>query len=308
MSEIVAGFLEATVRTATPLALAALGETLSQRSGVVNVGLEGIVLAGAFGALVGGYPGPMLGGEGSLLAGYAAAIAGGMMLAAVFALVTVSLRANQIITGTALTLLAAGLTGTLYRAGYGTGGAALAVPMAESVVIPLLSGIPVVGRAFFAQPPTTLLIYALLPLSWILLFRTHAGLAIRAVGENPEAAIAAGVRPARVRWAVLLAAGALGGLSGATLVLEQAGTFSEGISAGRGFIAIAIVVLARWNPYGVGGAALLFGAASALQFLIQSLGLRVPYQLPLALPYLLTLTLLAVWGSRARAPAALGQE
>lgn len=308
MSEIVAGFLEATVRTATPLALAALGETLSQRSGVVNVGLEGIVLAGAFGALVGGYPGPMLGGEGSLLAGYVAAIAGGMMLAAVFALVTVSLRANQIITGTALTLLAAGLTGTLYRAGYGTGGAALAVPMADPVVIPLLSGIPVVGQAFFAQPPTTLLIYALLPLSWILLFRTHAGLAIRAVGENPEAAIAAGVRPARVRWAVLLAAGALGGLSGATLVLEQAGTFSEGISAGRGFIAIAIVVLARWNPFGVGGAALLFGAASALQFLIQSLGLRVPYQLPLALPYLLTLTLLAVWGSRARAPAALGQE
>jgi simple sugar transport system permease protein len=165
-----------------------------------------------------------------------------------------------------------------------------------------------VGQAFFAQPPTTLLIYALLPLSWILLFRTHAGLAIRAVGENPKAAIAAGVRPARVRWAVLLAAGALGGLSGATLVLEQAGTFSEGISAGRGFIAIAIVVLARWNPFGVGGAALLFGAASALQFLIQSLGLRVPYQLPLALPYLLTLTLLAVWGSRARAPAALGQE
>ena len=308
MSEIVAGFLEATVRTATPLALAALGETLSQRSGVVNVGLEGIVLAGAFGALVGGYPGPMLGGEGSLLAGYVAAIAGGMVLAAVFALVTVSLRANQIITGTALTLLAAGLTGTLYRAGYGTGGAALAVPMADPVVIPLLSGIPVVGQAFFAQPPTTLLIYALLPLSWVLLFRTHAGLAIRAVGEHPEAAIAAGVSPARVRWAVLLAAGALGGLSGATLVLEQAGSFSEGISAGRGFIAIAIVVLARWNPFGVGGAALLFGAASALQFLIQSLGLRVPYQLPLALPYLLTLVLLAVWGSRARAPAALGQE
>ncbi|HUF29154.1 MAG TPA: ABC transporter permease [Gemmatimonadaceae bacterium] len=308
MSDILAGFLEATVRTATPLALAALGETLSQRSGVVNVGLEGIVLAGAFGALVGGYPGPMLGGEGSLLAGYLVAITSGMVLAAVFALVTVSLRANQIITGTALTLLAAGLTGTLYRAGYGTAGAALAVPMADPVVVPLLSGIPIVGQAFFAQPPTTLLIYALLPLSWLLLFRTHAGLAIRAVGENPEAAIAAGIDPGRVRWAVLLAAGALGGLGGATLVLEQAGTFSEGISAGRGFIAIAIVVLARWNPFGVGVAALLFGAASALQFLIQSLGLRVPYQLPLALPYVLTLVLLAVWGSRARAPAALGQE
>jgi simple sugar transport system permease protein len=306
--EAFAGFLEATVRTATPLGLAALGEAMSQRAGVVNVGLEGIVLAGAFGALVGGYPGPLIGGEGSLLLGYAAAVAGGMLIAALFALVAVSLRANQIIVGTALTLFAAGLTGTLYRAGYGAGGAALALPVADAVRIPVLASIPMIGPAFFAQPPTTLMLYALLPIGWVVLRRTHAGLAVRAVGEQPEAAIAAGISPRRVRWTVLLVSGALGGLSGATLVLEQSGTFAEGISAGRGFIAIAIVVLARWNPLGVGLAALVFGAASALQYLIQSLGLQVPYQLPLALPYILTLVMLAISGRRARAPAALGRD
>lgn len=308
MSDATSGFLEAAVRTATPLALAALGETISQRSGVVNVGLEGIILAGAFGALVGGYPAPIFGGEGSLLAGYAAAVGCGMLLATLFATMVVSLRANQIITGTALTLFAAGLTGTLYRAGYGTAGAALALPVAESIPVPLLAGLPLIGRAFFAQPPTTLLLYLLLPLAWLLLTRTHAGLGLRAVGEHPEAAVAAGISPARVRWAALMLAGALGGLSGATLVLEQSGTFSEGISAGRGFIAIAIVVLARWSALGVGAAALLFGAASALQFLIQSMGVRLPYQLPLALPYIVTLVMLAVSGRRARAPAALGRD
>ena len=308
MSDATSGFLEAAVRTATPLALAALGETISQRSGVVNVGLEGIILAGAFGALVGGYPAPIFGGEGSLLAGYAAAVGCGMLLATLFATMVVSLRANQIITGTALTLFAAGLTGTLYRAGYGTAGAALALPVADSIPVPLLAGLPLIGRAFFAQPPTTLLLYLLLPLAWLLLTRTHAGLGLRAVGEHPEAAVAAGISPARVRWAALMLAGALGGLSGATLVLEQSGTFSEGISAGRGFIAIAIVVLARWSALGVGAAALLFGAASALQFLIQSMGVRLPYQLPLALPYIVTLVMLAVSGRRARAPAALGRD
>jgi simple sugar transport system permease protein len=306
--EAAAGFLEATVRTATPLALAALGETVSQRSGVVNVGLEGIILVGAFGALVGGFPAPLFGGEGGLLAGYALAIGSGMLLAALFALVAVSLRANQIIVGTALTLFATGLTGTAYRAGYGAGGAALSLPIAEVIAIPGLASIPIIGRAFFAQPPSTLLLYALLPLAWLLLARTHAGLALRAVGEHPEAAVAAGISPARVRWTALLISGALGGLSGATLVLEQAGTFAEGMSAGRGFIAIAIVVLARWHTLGVAAAALLFGAASALQYFIQSLGIQVAYQLPLALPYVLTLVMLAIAGRNARAPAALGRD
>lgn len=308
MSGVLEGFLEATVRTATPLALAALGETLSERAGTVNIGLEGIILAGAFGALLGGYPLPVTGGTGSLLAGYAMAAASGAAIAAIFALFAVTLRANQIITGTAIVLLAMGLTGSLYRAWYGAGGAALAVPLAPIWELPGLVSIPVVGRALFAQPPTTWLLYLALPAAWWMMMRTHAGLALRAVGENPDAAVAAGVRPRLVRWSALLASGVLGGLAGASLVVEQSGTFAEGISAGRGFIAIAIVVLARWSAPGVALAALLFGAASALQFLVQAMGWPLPYQLPLALPYLLTLAVLALSGRGARAPAALGKE
>jgi simple sugar transport system permease protein len=144
-------------------------------------------------------------------------------------------------------------------------------------------------------------------LAWWL-SRTHAGLSLRAVGENPAAAIAAGISPDRVRWLALLFGGALGGLSGGTLVIAQVGTFAEGMSAGRGFIAIAIVALGRWSPVGVAIAALLFGAASALQFVFQSLGWTLPYQLFLALPYVLTLSALAGVTGRSGPPAALGRR
>lgn len=297
-----AAFLEATVRTATPLALAALGETVVERAGVINIGLEGVILAGAFGALMGAYPptvstlthsaaGSTLGG--SVVAGFAAAVLAGVLFAALFAAVAVWLRADQIITGTAINLLAFGATGALYLSLYGATGAALSAPTTGPVIIPVLSTIPVIGRALFAQPVTTYLVYALVPATWWWMYRTHAGLALRAVGENPEAAIAAGILPRRIRVVALLFGGALGGLSGGTLVLAQAGTFAEGMSAGRGFIAIAVVVLGRWHPVGTAFAALLFGAANALQFLFQAMGWAVPYQLPLALPYLLTLAALA---------------
>ena len=150
------------------------------------------------------------------------------------------------------------------------------------------------------------LLYVIVPcLAWYMT-RTSAGLALRAVGERPEAARAAGISPARVRWVALLFCGAMGGLSGGTLVLAQVGTFNEGISAGRGFIAIAIVVLGRWSAVGVIGAALLFGAASALQYLAQAMGWGIPYQFALALPYVLTLVALAAAGKRSAAPASLG--
>jgi simple sugar transport system permease protein len=139
------------------------------------------------------------------------------------------------------------------------------------------------------------------------MYRTHAGLALRAIGESPSAARAAGVRVDRVRWIAIAFGGAMGGLAGGTLVLAQAGTFAEGMSAGRGFIAIAIVVVGRWNPIGVAVAALLFGAASALQFLLQALGLALPYQLFLGLPYVLTLAALAGVAGRVRAPAGLAK-
>jgi simple sugar transport system permease protein len=140
------------------------------------------------------------------------------------------------------------------------------------------------------------------------MYKTHAGLALRATGENPDAAEAAGVSPRKVQFAAVLFGGLLGGVSGGTLVLAQAGTFAEGMSAGRGFIAIAIVVLGRWNPLGAALAALVFGAASALQFLFQAMGWNIPYQLFLALPYVLTLFALASARRRSRAPAALGRR
>ena len=291
--------LEATVRTATPLALAALGETVVERAGVINIGLEGIILAGAFGALVGA--------GASAAGGVAAGITAGVVTAAGFAAFAGGVRADQIIAGTAVTLLALGATGTLYRSIYGASGAALSIPTIAPYPIPGLSAIPFVGRALFAQPLFTYLAYALVPAIWWVMYRTHVGLALRAVGEEPEASRAAGVRVNGFRVAAILFGGVMGGLAGASLVLAQSGTFAEGMSAGRGFIAIAIVVLGRWHPVGVGIAALLFGGASALQFFFQAMGWSVPYQLFLLLPYALTLALLGVRRGHAAPPAALGQ-
>jgi simple sugar transport system permease protein len=297
--ENVEALLEASVRTATPLALAALGETVVERSGVINIGLEGIILAGAFGALVGASTGTLGGIAGGLVAGLATA--------AVFAAFALVARTDQIIVGTAVTLLAIGVTGTAYRTLYGAAGAALSIPTVAPLPLPGLSQLPFIGRALFAQPVFTYATYLLVPALWWWLYRTHAGLALRAVGEAPEAARTAGVRERRVRVGAVLFGGLLGGASGASLVLAQSGTFAEGMSAGRGFIAIAIVVLGRWHPVGVGLAALLFGAASALQFFFQATGWRIPYQLFLLFPYALTIVLLGMRRGHAKAPAALAQ-
>jgi general nucleoside transport system permease protein len=299
VSDAAASFLEATVRTATPLALAALGELVTERAGVINIGLEGAILAGSFGALVGATYGTSM--------GYFAGTLAGLVAASVFALFAVRLRANQIVAGTAVTLLALGVTGTLYRAWYGAEGAALSIPTSPVVRIPLLSELPVIGRALFGAHLVTYFAWLLVPLLAWWLHRTHGGLALRASGERAEAVNAAGISAARIRTFAILFGGALGGLSGASLVLAQAGTFAEGMSAGRGFIAIAVVVLGRWHPVGVGLAALLFGAASALQYLFQAMGWPLPYQLFLSLPYVLTLAALAGIGGRTRAPAELGR-
>ena len=300
MIDVLEPFFAATIRTAVPLAFAALGEMLVERTGLINIGLEGAILAGAFGALVGA-------SSHGVTLGFVEAIAAGMLVALLFGVFVLWARADQIIAGTALTLLSMGATGTLYRALYGSSGAALSIPTSAPVAIPGLTDLPVIGAALFGQPPVTYLVYLLTPfLAWWLT-RTHAGLALRAIGDRPEAAEAAGVAVDRVRALAILCGGALGGLAGGTLVLAQAGTFTEGMSAGRGFIAIAIVVLGRWTPFGVLGGALLFGAASALQFAFQAMGWSAPYQVFLATPYVLTLAALAGAIGRARPPASLGQ-
>jgi simple sugar transport system permease protein len=300
MTSLGGEFFASAVRTAAPLAVAALGELIVERAGVINISLEGVILAGAFGALAGATHGGVAGG-------FVAGVTCGVLTAAVLAVFVVGLRADQIITGTAVTLLAFGATGTLYRAFYGAQGASLSIPTVGPVVVPLLSRVPIVGPGFFNQPMVTYVVYLLIPLLWWWMYRRAAGLSLRAIGESPVAARAAGIATARFRSLAILFGGAAGGLAGAMLVLAQAGTFAEGMSAGRGFVAIAIVVLGRWHPGGVALASLVFGGASALQYLVQALGLAIPYQFALALPYLLTLGALARVAGRVNAPAALAR-
>ncbi|HZA99206.1 MAG TPA: ABC transporter permease [Gemmatimonadales bacterium] len=297
---LAAAFLAAAVRVATPLLFAATGETVTERSGVINLSTEGTMLVGALAAAVGATTwGPW--------AGFAAALIAGMLTAAVFAMLAIGARANQIIAGTAITLAAVGLTGTIYRQVYGAAGVGLTIPTFGPLAIPGLVKIPVLGPALFDQPVPTYLAFAALPLVWWILFRTRAGLVLRATGESGAMARAMGVRVNLVRTGATVVGGGFSGLGGATLVLAQVGTFAERMTAGRGFLAIAIVVLGRWHPGGVALAAILFGVATALQFLFQSLGVRAPYQLFLMLPYLLTLLALAGVVGRVRAPGDLGR-
>ena len=297
---LVGGFLAAAVRVATPLLLAAIGETIAERAGVINLGLEGMMLAGALAATLGA----TAAGPG---AGIACAILAGMALAAVFALIAIGARADQIIAGTAITLGAVGLTGTVYRQAVETGAAAVTLATLPPVMVPGLSRLPVLGPGLFSQPLPTYLALAALPLVWWFLFRTRPGLALRATGEAAAMARAAGIPTRLVRAAATVVGGGFAGLAGATLVLAQVGSFAEKLTAGRGYVAIAIVVLGRWHPAGVALAALLFGAATALQFVFQALGLDVPYQLFLMLPYALTLLALAGVVGRVRAPGDLGR-
>jgi general nucleoside transport system permease protein len=250
---------------------------------VINLGLEGMMLSGALAATLGA-------SAAGAWAGVAAAIVAGMALAAVFAVVAIGAGADQIIAGTAVSLGAVGLTGTIYRQAYGAAGAGLALPTLAAIPLPGLSRIPLLGPALFDQPAPTYLAFMALPIVWWVLFRTRLGLALRATGEGAT-----------------IVGGGFGGLAGATLVLAQVGTFAEQMTAGRGYVAIAIVVLGRWHPVGVLVASLLFGAATALQYVFQSLGLSVPYQLFLMLPYLLTLLALAGAVGRVRAPEDLGR-
>lgn len=281
--------LTAAVRVATPLALAAIGETIVERGGVINLGIEGAMLAGALAAAIGA----SAAGPGS---GLALAIAAGVATAAIFAAVAVGAKADQIITGTAVTLGMTGLTGVIARRVFGDAGAGLSLETLAPIAIPGLARIPLLGKALFDQSLLTYLTYLLVPLASWLIFRTRFGLELRASGESPASAAAAGVRIGRIRGIAVLIGGALAGLAGASLVLAQVGTFTERMTGGRGFIAIAIVVLGRKRPVAVAAAALLFGGATVLQYVVQASGSGVPYQLWIALPYLLALVVVA--GSR----------
>ena len=286
--------LAAAVRLGVPLLLAALGEILVQRSGLVNVGIEGMMLAGCLVAVLADLA------SGSPWLGFAAGTAAGILLAAVFASLVVGARGDAIVTGTGINLLALGLTGFIYQTLYGRTGTALAVTGFKPLAIPGLADLPLVGPALFAQPAPAYVAYAAVLVLYVFLGRTGLGLRLRAAGEAPHAAAAAGASVAWLRATAVLAGGAFAGAGGAALALAHARTFVEGMTAGRGFIALALVIVARLNPWTACAASLLFGLASALQFEIQALGLSLPYQLVRMAPYLATLAVLILTSPRWR--------
>ena len=297
--------IESTILTiitaATPLLIAALGELVVERSGVLNLGVEGMMIIGAVAAFA------VAQTTGSPYAGMLAAIAAGVALAALFALMTVWLATNQVASGLALTILGLGLAGFIGEAFVGMPGVKL-----EPVTVPLLSDLPVVGRIVFAQDAIFYLSILLTAAVIWFLFRARSGLQLRAVGNNPAAADAVGLHVRRVRTAAVLFGGACAGLAGAQLTLVYTTQWIEDVTAGRGWIALALVVFASWRPLRLVAGAYLFGAVTIGQFHAQALGVAVPSQLLAALPYLATIVVLVLIARNRRftianTPASLGQ-
>lgn len=272
---------------ATPLILCAMGETLGEKAGVINIGIEGEMLGGAFAAYA------LSSLTGSALYGCTAAAAAGMLLAALFSLVSISGRSDPIVTGTAINLLALGTTGLFFRRFFLTGA---------------FGRTALLGRVLGGLTVLDLLALALIPASFVFLFRTTWGLRLRAAGESRRDSAAFGIHTQRTQWAATLTAGALCGLAGASLTLELSNTFVEGMSSGRGFVALALVAFGRWNPVGVAAACLFFGLIQAAQFQLQARGLfHLPSQALLLLPYILSLLALAGYAGKTKAPGDLGK-
>jgi simple sugar transport system permease protein len=298
------GMLEAialsVIAASTPLLLAAAGELVAERAGVLNLGVEGMMIMGA----ACGYAGAHF--TGSTLVGALVGMLAGAMLALVFALLTLGLAVNQVATGLALTILGVGLSG-LIGAGF-VGGQ---IAPAPHLAIPWLTGLPVVGRILFGQDAFVYASIALVAGIWSFLYRSRAGLVLRAIGDNPGSAHALGYPVLRVRLRAVLFGGVCAGLAGAYLSLAYTPFFAPGMTAGRGWIALALVVFASWRPLRLVAGAYLFGAVSILQLHAQGLGLGIPSQLMSSLPYLATIVVLVLI-SRTRgtagsaAPASLG--
>jgi len=279
------------IAVASPLLLAALGEVVVEKSGVINVGIEGMMLIGAFAAYAASHD------SGNPLVGALAAIGAGASMAGVFALLCLRYRADQVVVGTALNILALGITGVV-------------TPVLSSFVdVPSFHAHSLfrVGGQSLSVDALAAFAIALTALVWIFLNRTRAGLRLRAAGEYPAAAADAGANVNALRAGAILFGGAAAGLAGACLSIAYNVGIAQGISSGRGFIALAVVIVGRWSPIGALLAALLFGFASALQAWYQAIDIHAPYQLLLALPYLLTLAALVLRAGKVSAPAFLGQ-
>jgi len=278
-------FLAQVLRITVPYALAALGGVMSERSGVINIALEGKLLVGAFAGTIGAHY------TGSVAVGVLAGVAGGVFVGALYALVVVRFRADQIVAGVAINMLAYGLTRYLLKIPFdSTSSSARTVGFGGEVV----------------ANPYFWLACVLVALVCVLYSRTAFGLRLRAVGEHPAAVETSGVSVARMRWIAVLIAGGLAGLGGAWLSLGR-DSFAAEMSAGRGYIALAAVIMGRWHPFWAVAACLLFGFADALQLHLQTQGVDFPTELVATLPYVLTMVVLAGFIGRSRAPAALGK-
>jgi simple sugar transport system permease protein len=286
------GLIAATLRVATPLVYAAIGEVFTERSGILNLGIEGIMFLGAFVGFAAAYKADEAGLAGYLWIGLLSAILAGILMGLLMGLFSVSFGVNQHVAGLGITLLCTGLSLFGFRMVFG-----------ERAVLPSidpfpylspLRGAPVLGELLSQYLLTYIAFLVLAPLSWWLLFRTSFGLNLRSVGENPEAVDAAGLSVFRIRYLVLALGGGLMATGGAFLSLAQLGAFSPGIIAGRGWVCIALVIFARWHPVRAALGALLFGGVFALQLRLQTMGFEMPFEIFLALPYLVTIAALAL--------------
>ncbi len=297
---IIISMLASMVRIAAPILLAALGELVTERAGVMNLGVEGIMLTGAF---IGFFVASKT--ESIPWALLAACVAGGVM-ALLMVFMASTLKVDQVVTGLALNLLASGVTFYWYRVAFNSTDVTPTVKTMKAVAIPLLSKIPVLGEVLFNQHLLTYLAILLVPVIWFFLYKTKYGLQIRCLGEDPRAIDIKGINVTRLQYLSVIFGGLMGGLGGAFLTLISGGIFLPNISSGRGWLAIVVVIAGNWQPFRILLATMAFAFFDAFQLQAQSLGVVFPYQILLALPYILAIVLLTTSRSKSEAPGSLG--
>jgi simple sugar transport system permease protein len=293
---VLVGILASGIRLATPYLYAAIGETFGQRSGVLNLGVEGQMLLGAFAAFYVALT------TGNLWLAVLVAMLVGAVMGLAMAFVTVNLHAQQGISGIGFYLFGLGLSDLLFQKLMGTVETVKGFP---KIHIPFLSDIPGLGEIFFSQNILVYGAFLLVPVAWFVLNKTTLGLKIRSVGENPEAADSLGVSVAGIRYFAIVLGGTLSGLAGASLSIALLNVFQQNMTSGMGFIAVALVYFGGWRPWGVLGGALLFSLVNSLQLWIQVLGIPIPSELAVMMPYVLTILVLVATVSRVRGPSAL---
>jgi simple sugar transport system permease protein len=296
--EVLSGILNTMVGLSTPFLYAALGETFAQTAGVVNLGVDGIMLLSAFAAFY------VALATGSLWLGLLAAALVGLAMGLLMSVVSVTLKAEQGVSGIGLYMFGMGMSSLLFKVLIGT---VKTIEGFKSLRVPLLADIPFLGPILFRHDILVYGAFLLVPLSWWILEKTSLGIKLKAVGQNPAAADSVGISVNRVRYLAVCIGATLAGVAGASLSIAQLDLFQDNLTAGQGFIAVALVYFGGWRPAGVLAGALLFSVANSFQLWMQVLGVKVPPSVAVMLPYILTILALTVTANRARQPAALNK-